>query len=325
MAIIGPYNVSITVGGIELPEYDPPEDEELDKSIQPDRQQTKYIEVTEGSEFGMKVRFIRGVDRVIGTHGICLTLDGQWELRCRLTVKDDQNVDVARFLSPPMILEDNVWVTRPYVFRKLATTDAECEKENLKRIAGHVGSIIFRFYNTEPMPGVFVPGVAKPLTVDDVPEKVLKGQSIDLSAGLGKASACSSPEHESRWRVTGDPLFQIVFKYRSRRALQLLDLIPMTPETIPLHARDPATLDLEEARELLSQMQARLNKLEGIESEDPKIKEERGQTKETSLTRAAYGKRNASHIDDGDDDVIFVKSRKTERLSSTEIEVLDLS
>lgn len=140
--------------------------------------------------------------------------------------------------------------------------------EAIKQLAKNIGCIHIEIYDVTH----FATNLRseRSQTYQPVPEKALKGQPIDMTAGYGSATAIEWRKSAQCQRA-GKPLAKFVLKYRSRRALQLLDLIPTTPEPEPLEERNIDTLNPEEMRQLLTQMRQNENQLS---SQHSKVKKE---------------------------------------------------
>lgn len=325
------FTTAIAVNGIDLREYEPPADERSDATAGPGRKRIVYIEAVDGQNFDVRFK-ARGRPSFAGARlGVTVYLDNV-EAKSLLFSEEahrlNRNFTSLSFTSSDF-LRDNTWFERKFMFRNLATTDTDTKGTNLKEVAKNLGTIRVQLRRwslpTET-------GPAKKGThhqVKDIPEKALKGQPIDLAAGFGNPKPISAPIHCNS-KPIGAPLLDYVFKYRSRKALQMLDLIPVTPEPIPLHERDPNTLSLAEARELLAQIRARDSKPNSIKQENMAIKRERDLKERLGLSEGSGRKRRVSSTatsnnDDGDDDVIFVEAKRVKRAPSREVEVLDLS
>lgn len=327
MPTIGPYKISIAVNGSDLREHEPPTDERVDELAESGEKRVVYIEVVEDSNFDVRFKAHGHVPFGTGQLGVSVYLDNVLAKSKLLSEKyHSRHNRTSLHITSSKFLQDGGWVERPFVFSNLATTDAETSTADLKKIAQNVGTIRVRLENmTTPTQSMPTRGTKD--QIQEIPEKALKGQPIDLAAGFGDPRPTGVP---SRWKskAIGDPLLECVFKYRSKKALQMLDLIPLTPEPVPLHAIDPNTFDLAEARELLSQIQAQGNQPESIKQESVRIKEERDVKERTGSQGLHSRKREASVMDasnEEDDDVIFVEAKRVRSVPSREIEVFDLS
>jgi len=83
-----------------------------------------------------------------------------------------------------------------------------------------------------------------------ISEKDIKGRALNLSTSLGKPSPIEDASVYNGCRI-GDALVKFEFRYRSRKALQALLVIPTSPAPEALEDRPVESLTIEEARELL--------------------------------------------------------------------------
>lgn len=323
MPAIEPHNISIVVNGKALIEYDPPVDE-VDDSNNGEKGKVVYVEAAEGIKFEVQVRVPGNLYFDTDFMGIHVYLDGDRVHGRAISKRDYYRSQTWRYygfttsVKSCASLENNVWVQRDFQFSNLRTTDATVGLNTLKDIARNAGTISVRIFNAvptqdaRPTESMFQP--------KSVPEKALKGQPIDLVAGLADARPCSAPVTTSR--NIGKALLTCHFKYRSKKALQMLDLIPMTPEPVPLDERPLETLNLVEARELLARMRKQGNNVGMVKQEDVKVKME---SAIPSRKRTASATVNEVNQDSDDDDVIFVETKRARTTPPSEVEVLDLS
>ncbi|KAK3697252.1 hypothetical protein LTR37_017564 [Vermiconidia calcicola] len=151
-----------------------------------------------------------------------------------------------------------------------------------------------------------------------LPEKCLKGRSISNQVALGKAQPLATLPvfvHVD-YPYGKQPFATYVFKYRSRRDLQIEGIIPRSPSPVPLEDRAPEDLSPEEARELVRRLRKRDSGRAKIKDENLRIKKE---------------KRNHATLieDDDENDVTIteeIRGRKRTRNSrDSAIEIIDLS
>ncbi|GAB7360129.1 hypothetical protein MBLNU230_g7892t1 [Neophaeotheca triangularis] len=92
----------------------------------------------------------------------------------------------------------------------------------------------------------------EPASDHAVPEKALKGRAISQRAGYAPPVPHTPGDCLTCAYAWGkEPFAKFVFKYRSRRDLQIEGIIPRSPSPTPLEDRDEASLTVEEARELV--------------------------------------------------------------------------
>ncbi|KAI5256730.1 hypothetical protein E4T42_01510 [Aureobasidium subglaciale] len=146
---------------------------------------------------------------------------------------------------------------------------------------------------------------------ENVHEKHLKGQAISQQAKLGDPS-CIPELNTVRVRYLNDcePFATFQFRYRSRRDLQNLCLIPRRPSPVPLEDRPEESLSREELLELLRRQEAR---------------------QEEQITIKRELKRERVDNDESDDELVVVSSRppaskvKTSVNVDTGVETIDLT
>ncbi|KAK5091760.1 hypothetical protein LTR05_001945 [Lithohypha guttulata] len=301
MKINGHYEVSIVVNGQPLQEYDPPEDE--DKG--PGRAAgVKYIEAQEGMPFSVRVRCLPGAGWPEQLKSCDIYVDGKPTLSKILSAKQRllQNFFEAE-CAGVTYKEDDRYLWRSFMFQKLITTDETCEEKNLKNLARGLGRIkvVLSDFRRDGLENFDIKFDAETKTV---PEKALKGQQIDMTAGLGAVQPAPQEAKISVGQRVNPPLATYIFKYRSRAALQWIDLIPTSPEPEALHERDVDTLTLEEARRLLAQYREGERASAEVKKEGAQVKRERSPTPTTKRKRGI-------DLDDDECQIVEVKRCRT--------------
>lgn len=328
MPTLGPYTFSIRVNGRSLVEHDVPTDEEPELS---EKKQVVYIEAVESAAFEIQCDLHGRISFPTGYLGVHLYLDNQpitWRSIQKSTYNRyrEQTFSFKEVLYP----ENQTWFKRDFRFSNLTTTDTVPKATDLKDIARHVGTIRVVVYNmtapkTKPLGGTFQ--LAKKA---GIPEKALKGQPIDMATDFGEAKPTTRRTRSTGQRFVGDHLLEFVFKYRSRKALQMLDIVPTIPEPVALDEIDPNTLSLAEAREILSRIQKEGKGSNTVKREGQAIKREQGLRIPSNFPRFEDRKRKAASTtgDDAasdDDDLILVEVKKIKSTPGSYVEVLDLS
>ncbi|KAK5069600.1 hypothetical protein LTR64_008281 [Lithohypha guttulata] len=294
MKINGHYEVSIVVNGQPLQEHDPPEDD--DKGS--DRAAgIKHIEAQEGMPFSVRVGCLPGAGWPKQHKSCDIYVDGKSTLCKILTPTPTQRLLQNFFkveFAGVTYKEDDKYFRRPFVFTKLETTDESCEGKDLKK----------KF----------------DAKTETIPEKALKGQQIDMTAGLRAVQPAPQGDKMSVGQRINPPLATHVFKYRSRAALQWMDLIPTSPAPEALHERDVDTLTLEEARRLLAQYREGEKASAGVKNEGAQVKREKSPTPTTKRERDI-------DLDDDECQVVEVKRCRTTNQTHGKdgIEVHDLT
>lgn len=329
MPTVRRHVVTIVVNGHALHEYEPPANDDQEVS---EKERVVYIEAVEGQKFEIHVRSKGHLRFCTGSLGVFLYLDDECIVWKRIS-KHSYDEERGLTLTFKSIYQrvDESWMERPFQFNNLETTDTVTGSADLEQIARRTGTITVKIYNVSAPTRKSVPASARLVKKSLVPEKALKGQPIDMTTGFGEAKSTTKRWVEDDSGPIGDPLLKYVFKCRSRKALQMLELIPETPEPIPLHERDPNTLSLAEARELLSHIQEQAQRTGDMKREVNEMKEERDSDAALRASKLINRKRQASsngqdrNDSDRDDDLIFVEAKKIKSSLTEEVEVWDVS
>lgn len=333
MVRFGDYEIEIFVDGLPLREYDPPADEggtELQ-----DRRGCpivcKYIEVVEGMEFEVRYSVskyttfqpradAKAFHTEIGDLRIASSLILKHHLR------QSTQDRLAQRIRGQTVHDGGVVQLWPFTFGALLTADSTLEETAPEQPTNSLGEIKFTVYDVLRREGTF--RVEKHRAVRDfgpIPEKALKGQPIDLNVRFGAAKPCIPPMYALTEKV-GHGIVKFVFRYRSRRALQLLGLIATTPDTVPLEERDVESLSLEQARELLRRQTTAQGTRPGPQRKNPQVvKSEtvvKCQDDKETGPEASTSKRQRLKVDPDDDDECQILEVK--KLKREEIEVVDL-
>ncbi|KAK4939607.1 hypothetical protein LTR10_020107 [Elasticomyces elasticus] len=299
MAILDKVEITITTGGRVLQEYDVDADEvaeiKCDSSHKDSPHVVKYIEAIPGADFQlkytMKENFSFGQANFIAFN---TTIDGKRVAGPTISCEKYRRAGIyTKIRSGIASGRGSRWEERPFYWKNLSTTD---EKPNatpaeLKAKYAQLGTIQVIVSRKKGSRSVS-PATGKSITLSDepVPEKALKGRAIDSAMG--------------HLLIGAD-------------ALQVLGILPRTPEPVSLEARDPDSLSLEEARELLRRQTVEL------EAARIKIKKEKAEDDLRQLA-AVQVKREASNMfvgEDADINIVAPSSKKPRR----EPEIIDLS
>lgn len=312
----GAYEISLLVDGEPLSEYDPPEGEDgLD-----DGAVVRYVQATEGVEFHVKFSVDPYTPFPTGYKSVCIHIDGRFADSYSIEKTVDGNTINGWTLvrKGRNFLENGSWIKRALMFKNLTTTEEATSLETIKKVAKDAGRI--RIDITDVKRTASDPWFEQPLDNQAVPEKALKGKPIDMSAGYGVGTSGTQPRFYNT-KVVGKTLAKFVIKYRSKRALQMLELIPDTPEPQSLAERDIDTLNPQEMRQLLAQMRVQ----ESLREEQlAKVKQETFTVKDENEPGLSSRKRQSTTLEDDDDDCMIVEVKKR-RKAQIEVDVLDLT
>jgi len=318
MPTVGPYEISIVAGGRTLQEYDPPEGEE--DAVQGTK--VKYIEATEGLDFHIKVSVQPFTKFPTTFKQVEVYVDGHFVDSFSLDKESHGSgrKGWTRQRNGRSFLESGTWVRKPLRFTNLVTTEDAVNANDLKEIAKDIGHIQVQIYDATRELSSNHTEQSSNLS-QSVPEKALKGQPIDMSVGYGFGRPTPQPRRYTVHRM-GEKLASFTYKYRSRRALQLLELIATPLDPQPLEERDFDTLNPQELRELLIQIREQgsqtTNKIAKLKAEAVEIKEE-------GTPGVGTRRRRSTPIDNGEDDECMIVEVKKRKVTKKEVCVLDLT
>lgn len=322
---VGHYIVEILVNGVVLDEHDPPEDD--DDAWPESGAGTKYIEATEGSEFSIRMKVMPNSNSDFPDVSFYTEIDGNRVSGSVLSSGYGQSAQPThgeKFGEKYSVAGRNY--IRSFTFQKLRTTDDHHGSKDFLQKAKELGKIEVVVNDFMRRQG-FHACQRHNVDLNDapIPEKALKGRPINISAGLGTARLSQQKSYCVNGTRGNHTLARFCFKYRSRHALQMLDLIPKTPEPVPLHERDVNTLNPAQLRMLLAEYREADNGRRNVKHEGANVKKESNEAA-TSLKR-----RIANEFDEtkenGDDDcrIVAIKRCKTTNAAGDEVEVVDLS
>ncbi|KAH9825805.1 hypothetical protein Tdes44962_MAKER04016 [Teratosphaeria destructans] len=236
--------VSLKTDGVELAEFDD-EDGEFPRI---DRQ-TKFVEATSGANFTVELHCPHQLcpnDYV----SCCVKLDGQYVT---------SSICEHRRNHRPITIEgrrafgsDGRPTLQRFAFAELHTNDSTA-KSDLKEDFRHLGTIQLDFYKVLALEEIREASSSKwsGVGAEGVPEKGLKG--------LSEPETMKHPFSVMKveYPYGKKPFLSAIYKYRSRRDLQIEGIIPSSPSPVPLEERDPDDLTPEEARELVRRLRER--------------------------------------------------------------------
>ena len=305
------YTACIRVNGIALQEYDVPPDED----IAPRVHQTKYIEVpSEGANFEIDVHAAAYTNFPTAQKAIDFRIDGRG-----ITGAFLQKFNRGPTTNGWRVTKSSVsfqtrgnYETRKLQFKPLVTTEVNGDPLAYKNFK-EIGLIEITISDAT---------IHGPLDNHDdtyrepasVPEKALKGQSLSMVIGLGPAEP-SLPQSLVVTQRRIPYLARFHLKYRNKQCLQMLDIMATTPEPQALEERELDSLNLDEARKLLSRYRERGHNIIGFKREGSvPIKAEQART---------VFERKRQFVDDDDCQIVEVKRVKS--VVADEVEVLDLT
>ncbi|KAI1629872.1 hypothetical protein EDD37DRAFT_71211 [Exophiala viscosa] len=326
MAILDKLEVTISSDGREFQEYEADADEvEAMKNESPHKDSphiVKYIEAIPGAEFQVNYTLMRNFSFGVGNHVSFHTrIDGETVCGPAVTQEQyDPSLGLTTIRGGVRSGKGYQREERSFYWRDLVTTDEKTNAtpDEVKEKYGQLGTIRV-IVSRKSGSRIIGKDKEKKITLFDnpVPEKALKGRAIDSTMGLQAPRASKRRTVWSGVDIDKCPLAVFIFLYRSGNALQVLDILPRTPEPVPLEARDPDSLTLEEARELARRQKAHR------EASRAKIKKEEAENNLRQLA-AIQVKREATDMFVDEDEGIDIIAPPPKKLRR-EPEVIDLS
>ncbi|ETI22681.1 hypothetical protein G647_06757 [Cladophialophora carrionii CBS 160.54] len=343
MAIIGNLEVTITSGGKVLREYGVAEEDQVDREGDPKAQRVgrrckkvstvmtekcfAYVEATPDANFEIgykmsgKLAFGRASHIIFGTsvdgHDIISPSVDKEEYQKSGAFSSVDEGDMSTCGS-----ETNL---HRFYWAPLSTTDdnPKVTVAELKAEYGSKGTIRVDVWRRQRLPSI-PHDRATPAISSDIPERALKGRAVEVGVSFRNAKQIAKVNFIYSKPVDKEPLATFVFFYRSKNALQALDLIPRTPEPVPLEERDEETLNPAEMLELIRRQKASnslawMPNLAERKAEKVKIKQEKA---EANLRQLAGLKREAGALDDEDISIVVQSAKKTRREVAV-VELLD--
>ncbi|KAF2801158.1 hypothetical protein K505DRAFT_412439 [Melanomma pulvis-pyrius CBS 109.77] len=273
---------------------------------------TKYIEATSGEEFGVQMSFTRGFSAQHSVR-VDVGLDGKW---AESYVYDQIAIDHPRHgvvysIKSAREVEKGQYFERSFSFSEVNTDDSDVHRVGgeLKKTLNYIGNIKVTccWVDKTGRSHLARSMISDIGNIGTIPEKALKGSSVSHQASLKERKPTDIMEMvEASYPYGKIPFATYIFKYRSKKALKSLLIIPRTPSPVPLEERDVDDLSLEEMRELLQRQREREAATSVIKQEG--VKRERSSCSETE---------NRVGNNNYDDEVTFVESKRRKLPPST--------
>ncbi|KAA6410322.1 MAG: hypothetical protein FRX48_05743 [Lasallia pustulata] len=255
MAILHDVEVTISAKGNKLPEYDDDAEEPG-----PSNMVTKYIEALTGANFQIHYNIKPMFRLKSSAMSIDVIIDGEY-MDSHILHRDEDLKHLSRiplgaiFTGFRRIQKDS-WTLQAFSFAEIKTSEenAVASDPALQELVSKLGSIRIEVHHVKIKgPGVPSTDFGKLRALDALPEKALKGQALSHRASLGPLQRIPSPKVTEVEYINGleSPSVVFNFKYRSRKSLQGMLVIPRTPSPVPLEQRPIDELTREEALELL--------------------------------------------------------------------------
>ncbi|OCT51327.1 hypothetical protein CLCR_08659 [Cladophialophora carrionii] len=344
MAIIGNFEVTITSGGKVLREYDVAEedrvDDEGDKAVQSIGHGKKKAKSAKGQRCFKYVEATPDANFEIGYK----MSGGEQAFGCASHITFRTSVDGHSITSPIVYKEiyqksgtfstiregDLSWCgsemnLHRFYWAPLSTTgnNPKVTVAELKAEYGSKGTIRVDVWRKQERPSV-LHDRASPSISSNIPERALKGRAVDVGISFRNAKKIPYRTTTQSDALDEEPLATFVFFCRSKNALQTLDIIPRSPEPVPLEEKDEETLSPAEMLELIRRQKASnslawMPNLAERKAEKVKIKQEQA---EANLRQLAGIKREADALDDEDISIV-VQSAKKARREVAVVELMD--
>ncbi|KAJ9609591.1 hypothetical protein H2200_005918 [Cladophialophora chaetospira] len=298
MAIIGNFEVTIAGEGEVLHEYDVAAEDQVDpskKDASNNEPASKYEDLRARATTVFKY-----VEAVPGLNfQISYTAQSKGRLPARGYFSFPTTID-GHCVSQPIVTAKDLAKRGPRTTHREGTSDDQNSMTAAEIIAKYqsIGTVKVEVWRRISK-GKKNSSSNRSILTGPVPEKALKGKAMDVGVELQAAK----PSQKHNVHVGEDlddyPVATFILFYRSRNALQILGVIPRTPEPVALEDRDPATLTPAELLELVRRQQAQL------QAEKVKIKQEKA---EANLKRLEGIKREAE-VEDDDEISIVTQTR----------------
>ncbi|MCJ1475239.1 hypothetical protein MMC13_003901 [Lambiella insularis] len=274
MAILKGLIVCVSVEGEQVVEFD---DENDDANIvgtnTPPDSMTKYIEAKSDASFELSFHQKSLPTGCVGMN-FDVYIDG---IHVEASMLD--GIDQRCALLGKRTGKNGTWTMEKFRFKDIMLEEDQLvnNHELLGMHLPELGTIIVevrRIRSRTPVP--VNSGNTRRLEIvrdTKVPEKALKGLALSHRTTLDAPTFLTPPRVWITDNIEGkDSHFaKFVFKYRSRRALQIEHIIPRTPSPVPLEKRPLDSLTREEAIELL-QRRPVVVKAEVVPEIEPKVK-----------------------------------------------------
>ncbi|KAK2763971.1 hypothetical protein FQN54_009590 [Arachnomyces sp. PD_36] len=331
MAILGEFEVTVIVNGNAVTEYNVDEDDQ-DSAQQPNTV-TKYIEAVSDAEFSLNVSILPHYELrgdIVGWH---LYVDGVHAESITVAKEDFEKgrcVQPIRFcLKGTKHERYGKWMLQHFKFSSISFGQSGDQEEHVSvDRASQAGNLEVKawcyrlnsYRAKDPNPPF------NPLR--NVSEKSLKGQALSHTVGLG---SCENTEKYYCYvdveRLGDAPLATFVFKYRSRKALQDLTIIPRSPTPVPVEQRPVDDLSMEEMRELIQQLRAEAAVKRGAQPATKQeiqsgIKRERSESRDLTSVNSS-GETSRTPATEPDSDIECTGSRPVKCARIEEISLFE--
>ncbi|EGP88721.1 unnamed protein product [Zymoseptoria tritici ST99CH_3D1] len=314
-------SVKLLVDGIQLEEYN--DEDSIDGE---EDTCTRYVQVVPNSTFKIAVQIESNFRYRLDDLVVEVSLDGERVDDLVISSDPNRNTQYKELLGPKAFTKGK-WQRQPYTFGSLDTTDESLKPDRaakLKDLLSRLGEVSVKLLRVKARPGTLsnadekkARGLRTSEIGNAVPEKALKGRSISNKATLGMPEPTTVQTYITVDYPYGHkPVAIFTFKYRSRKDLQIENVIPRSPSPQPLEERDRATLSAEELRELLRRVEERA-------ADETRVKKELKRERSTTIT---LEDEDDDEDDEGVEIIAEAPARKRTRTSGDSgVVVLDLT
>ncbi|KAK2813107.1 hypothetical protein FQN50_000784 [Emmonsiellopsis sp. PD_5] len=280
MAVLDHFEVTVEVDKETAQEYEADEDGTRPNEV------VKYIESKAGATFGVRVNVKKGYAFDSDSLSVQLDIDGQYAGGA-VTKKEEFLAcpEYSYVLNGQKCREAGNCYKKPFKFvDAVVSENSKIVTPNSKIATIQVG--IWRAKRRRPKKPTTSSTSFTPL--GEISEKSTKGQAISHTASFAPKEAIKPFNFIDARFLGNNPIATFTFKYRSKKALQGLLIIPRTPSPVPLEDRPVEDLTVEEMRILIE----RQRREAAIKHEHAQaVKRERSDTA-SSVTRTPQHKKS---------------------------------
>ncbi|MCJ1386483.1 hypothetical protein MMC17_009609 [Xylographa soralifera] len=305
--------VGVSVNDVELQEYEEDGGETSPNSV------TKYIEAVSNAEFAVKARVSSDYDFNSAFLSFSIFVDGRYIENIGLFFDEWDSVPKKEWeysVLGAIRRKRKLWIVKPFRFSGISVVEglpATSSVRNQNCLASAFGTIVIKAFRMMwAKDGIFGPKFDDLNDLEDlihpvkIAEKLLKGSAVSHSVKLGLARTHEEPNLISGLGYAdgcNSPIALFTFKYRSKKALQDLLLIPRTRSPTPLEDRPLESLSADEMKILIRRMKASTFNsikiqtasyfLQAQTAQHVKLKRERSEEKEFAPKAKRCGGRKA--------------------------------
>ncbi|KAK4934163.1 hypothetical protein LTR66_015696 [Elasticomyces elasticus] len=319
------HDIEVLVRGKTLREFHPAESRH--KIVMLDvvecSHDMRYIRVADGQYFCVRIRISERALWPLSSKRFTVYLDGEYATNDivghKQWQKAMQNGEGDYILDSATTETDGEGncLKRRFMFGNVHTNEDSVTVTEINARYRELGGIQVDVHDVEGRPTRLKDQSAAPSTKEEVPtvpEKATKNGLLDVKAGFGIGKICKvSNVH---FRTTEENyVTSVVFKYRSEKALQSLELLPAP---VSLENRDPGTLTKKQLLKLMEIKERRM-----AEEVEERINERMQVKSEEAVGVTGRGIKR-EHEGEIEDDECQVMSSKKVKIGSTVEEAVEI-